>query len=283
MKRKILLTLCLLFLFFVGNKIVAQNIDVSTYLPVRIYNDVMGINSNISQINKFGRNISVNMTQRTDIWDGGAATSGNQIYTYEGFLTEASTIRLVSSSGLDSIGAIGARSLHIFGLDTDWLEQDENIILTGSDTVITTNTYLRLFRMKVISSGTSGGNEGIITAHAAGTVRMAQIDTLNNQTLMAIYTIPGNMTGYLTSHYGGMNNKKQATCVPMYLFVRPPGQVFQVTSLLGLMSLGGSYYNHIYTSPLRLDSKTDIKMRTGLSTANGIDVSAGFDIILVKK
>ena len=279
-KRLILISL---FLLLLGSTIIAQNIEMSTCLPVRIYNDIMGINSNISQVNKFGRNITVDTAQEADIWDGGASDVGNQIYTYEGFLTEASTMRLVSTSDADSISNTGARLLKIYGLDSDWLEQDEVVVLTGTDTVITTNTYLRLFRMKVTSAGTGGGNAGKITAHAVGTVRMAQIDTTNNQTLMAIYTIPGDKIGYLTSHYGGMNNRKQATCVPMYLYACPFGQVFQTKSILGVLSAGSSYYNHVYTAPLRFGPKTDIKMRTGLSTADGVDMSAGFDIILIDK
>ncbi len=282
MKKKILILVSLIVFLF-GIKTIAQNIEVSASLPIRIYNDIMGINSNISQVNKFGRNIIVDTAQEADIWDGGASSPGNQIYNYEGFLTEASAMRLVSTSNVDSIGTTGARTVQIFGLDSNWLEQNEVITLLGTDTIITDNTYMRLFRMMVITAGSGASNAGKITAHAVGTVRMAQIDTARNQTLMAIYTIPGNKIGYLTSHYGGMNNRKQATCVPIYLLSCPSGQVFQTKSLLGVLSAGGSYYNHVYTAPLRFEPRTDIKMRTGRSTADGVDMSAGFDVILIDK
>jgi hypothetical protein len=65
--------------------------------------------------------------------------------------------------------------------------------------------------------------------------------------------------------------------------IRPPGGVFQIKSLLGVLSAGGSYYNHIYTAPIRLEPRTDIKMRTGISSADEVDMSAGFDILLLKK
>lgn len=221
-----------------------------------------------SSVHKFGENSDID-TSYEDVWDGGGDYS---------WLSAGELHNIASTSACDTSGSIGAWTLEIQGLNTSGCAQTETLTLDGTNDVPTTACYLRIFRMKVLTAGTNGINSGNITATAlsASTVT-AQVSASNNQTLMAIYTVPVDQTGYLTGWYATLSKKISATSnVRMYW--RSQGQVFQLKESIAVSE--NSLWDYTYGIPLKLDGLTDIKIRADAST-NDVGVSAGFDMILV--
>jgi hypothetical protein len=221
-------------------------------------------------VNKFGNNPSIDLATPEDVWDGGA------IYV---FPTTARLHDITSSSITDDGDGsplAGARTLEIQGLDINYNEIDEVIILNGTADVETQNAYLRIYRMIVRTAGATGSNVGTITATAQvdGTVS-AQITIGKNQTLMSVFTIPAGKTAYVTNVYGSMG-VKQSGSVDFAFLVKPFGEVFQVKLQLST----ADYVYHKFSPYSVITEKSDLKVRADVS-ANGSNVSAGYGLIIV--
>ena len=218
-----------------------------------------------SIIHKFGNNSDIETSFET-VWDEGG------LYSY---LTEATVLKISSSSTDDDIGGTGALAVEVFGLDGDYLEINETIILTGQVAVNSVNSYLRIYRIIVKTAGSGGTAAGDIYAgtgaitNGVPAVVYAKAVIGNNQTLMALYTIPAGKTGYLIEKYGGTNKDKETT----FSFVsRPEGEVFQIKQLDIIYQ---TQYLHKYSVAEKF---IEIRAKVSVTTAK---VSAGFVLILV--
>lgn len=185
------------------------------------------------------------------------------------------TYRIASSADT------GAAVILLIGLNASWEAECEYVILNGTTNVTTTKSYQRIFRMTIVLAGSSGWNEGNIsaTAQTDGTVT-AHIFAQDNQSQMAIYTIPANTMGYIISYYLNMVKPVTGVKVVYDLLIHPFGEVWQVKHHKGLVNEGTSDLQHDYEVPLAIPPKADIKIRA-TSSANDVDVAAGFDLILV--
>lgn len=90
----------------------------------------------------------------------GIPTSGSNLDIT--FPASASTLSIASTNANDTSAGTGARSVLILGLDGDRKEITELVATNGQNSVETTNTFLRVNQMLVISVGSTGKNEGII-------------------------------------------------------------------------------------------------------------------------
>jgi hypothetical protein len=224
-----------------------------------------------SIVHKFGRVTGVGTTTAEDIWDEGG--------TYN-FPTAACVVDIQSSSSSDASANEGARTVQIFGLDSNFEEINETISMDGQDQVATNNSYIRLHRMVVRSAGSMGEVAGNIDAVHRGTSSgIARISQGFNQTLMAVYTVPASKTGYLhqwrcTIDRDGINQNRSGD---VKIEVRPENEVFQVKDTAGLFN---NTHVRNYHVPYKVTSKSDIKMSAS-ATAVNTAFSAGFDLILL--
>lgn len=240
-----------------------------------------GTRPRVSSVNKFGRNPDIDTgSDPEDIWDGGGLWIAP---------TQARTHDIASSSANDTSAGTGMRTLRIEGLDSNWEEQTEDITLNGTSNVVTSNTYTRIFRMYGLTWGSGQQNAGDITATAQtdGTVT-AQISTGNNQSLMAIYTVPANRTAYMVLWYGSINRQggTGGAMADIQILTRSADQSnagWRVKHFSGLAVDGTSNYLHKYEPPKKLTEKTDILVRCLEVTDNNTDVSAGFDLVIVNE
>ena len=147
-----------------------------------------------SKISKFGRNPGVKSADYESIWDG------SNLYPWP---TAAETLSVVSDDADDTSAGTGARTVEIEGLDSSWNVLTETVTMNGLTPVVTTGLFLRVYRARVVTAGSTGTNEGTITmTNTTSSNVIAQISVDNSgfgQTLMAIYTIPAGKTGYLIS------------------------------------------------------------------------------------
>ena len=231
---------------------------------------------NHKTIFKFGFNPDIDNTLET-VWAQGG------LYSY---LESATVLKVSSSSTADTSAGTGARTVELFGLDTNYDEINETVTLNGQNAVNTTKEYLRINRMIVRSAGTGSQNAGVIYA-GTGTVttgvpanKYATIAIGDNQTLMSLWTVPKDYTAYLIQTditVATTQNNKYCT---VHLVSRPYNEVFQIKDKF--VKSEGSVHQG-YTIPLKFEEKTDIEVRAiGDSLGADIAISAGLDIIYIK-
>jgi len=225
---------------------------------------------------KFGFNPDVDNSLET-VWAEGG------LYSY---LSAATVLKVSSSSTDDAAAGTGARTVLLSGLDGDYNEISETVTLNGQTAVNTTKSFLRIFRMVVKSAGTGGQNAGVIYA-GTGTVttgvpanKYATIAIGDNQTLMALWTVPAGHTAYLNQTdvtVATTQNNKYCTTT---LVARPLGEVFQAKDKF-VIAEGGHIQQ--YKHPLEFAEKTDIEVRAiGDSAGADIAISAGMDFVYIK-
>jgi hypothetical protein len=237
-------------------------------------------NPGLSAVNKFGRNSDVDSGIDTDIWDG--ATGAAPIYIPP---TAARVHAVTSGHADDTALGPGAQAVEVQGLDASWRLQAETVELAGAGSVNTANSYIRIFRAKVTRVGANGAATSDITVTAAVDATVsAKIITPNNQTLMAVYTVPDGSTAYITQYYSTMLRASPVTTVGnISLLAKEAADVdtspWQLKHVQGMFLDGIPQTKHSFDPWFELPGKTDIKMQAVASQDN-TDVSAGFDIVL---
>ncbi len=239
----------------------------------------------VSSVNKFGRSTNVDAAIDTDVHDGANATDDLDIWVAP---TQARTHQVVSTSASDDgdpVG-VGARTVQLYGL-TSWdaAETSEVITLNGTTNVATTNSYVIIHRIKVLTWGATAVNVGVITATADtdGTVT-AQINAGEGQTQMAIYGVPSTHTLYMDSYYATAIKASTSLAVKMSLLVNtgPDEELtnFLIKHTTGLTTEGTNALTHTFPVPFKVAGPAIIKIQANSSAAN-TDVSAGFGAYVV--
>ncbi len=223
----------------------------------------------IASINKFGRNVAVASGTTEEIWDGSAA------YVFP------ATALMTSISQTTDQTALRGETIEVQGLDANWVRVVQNADLGNPTTVVVTLTtpLIRVFRMRVLSSVVADSD--IRCHNAVENQDYAIISTGNNQTLMAIYTIPADMVGYVVNYWANHNptTGQTFTSNPIKLWMRDNanGYAPQLKHLMGLPV--DTHWHHPFSPYLKVTEKTDVFITS--SPVSGIaDVSAGFDVII---
>ena len=119
------------------------------------------------------------------------------------FPTAAGQFSIASTDATDNIAGTGARTVFIFGLDSNGDNLFEVVALNGQTPVLTTNTYLRINRAFVFTAGSDLQNNGEICVSDAAQVWSAGSPTtlLYHDIAATVgwgqvgtYTIPYNIT-----------------------------------------------------------------------------------------
>lgn len=246
-----------------------------------------GTIANYKAVNKFGRTTNADSGVATDVWDQANATADDDIWTAP---TQARIHAIVSGNDTDGKTAapnsVGARTLRVYGL-TSWstAEVSEDITLDGTTAVNTTNSYVIVHRMKVLTKGATNVNVGLITATAAvdGTITAA-ILAGEGQTQMAVYGIPSTQVAYMTHYYVSALKAAAALRCSVSLLVNPEPDAELINFLTkhtnGLDTTGNSYIHQDFRPYFKISGPAIIKLQVDASAADS-DISAGFDLILV--
>jgi len=237
----------------------------------------MGQMDGYSSIDKFGLNPSITTTtDPEDIWEGGG------IYP---FSTTADIVSISSSDNGDT------QDLKITGLDANWDEVIQTITLTGQTRKALDTALIRVYRMEnegaTDLSGTAYCYSGITESSGApsgGSVEKARIENGNNQSLMAVYTIPNGKVGFLCrgelgiSYTGSVGaGTNFARC---YYQSRRKGGIFKIKKAITLITAATSNYVDDRCLPDVIPSETDIKLTVG-EVSETMGAWGTFDIILI--
>jgi len=224
----------------------------------------------LSVINKFGRNDTIASGTTEDIWDGSA------LYSFP-----ATALMTSISQTTDQVAMRGA-TIEVQGLDANWdlVVQDATLNASNTTTVVTLTTPLiRVFRMKVQAAVVG---DSTIRVHNAGeTQDYATITTGNNQTLMAIYTVPNGKTAYMTRWYATVNpaTNLDPTSMAVRLWAKDNDNGYE-RQLKHVEGITEGQHIHTYYPYKKFTQKSDIYIDAS-PAGKAADVSAGFDLILV--
>jgi hypothetical protein len=224
---------------------------------------------------KFGINGNVGTSIET-IWAQGGT------YAYP---AAATVMKISSSSADDAADGTGARTIAIFGLDANYNKINETVALNGETEVNTTNSFLRIFRMYVVTAGSGATAAGTIYA-GTGTVTSGvpeniygMITLTANQTQMAFWTVPAGYTFYLTGIYYSSANSTANASTNFQLIERPLDGVFRIQS--SVRTAGNGDFVIDFHTPIFFSEKTDIEIRA-VASAGASNVSAEFEGIYIK-
>jgi len=231
-------------------------------MPVNQYidNDAINIASgravNHRHIHKFGYNPDAGVNYE-DIW-----AQGGQIT----FATAGHVATIASN--LANAGS----EITIQGLDIDYNEIEEVLLIDGSGNATGTKEFLRINRAFVSNSVAT---EAVMRIQL-NSVNTARIEVAHQQTMQNIYTVPRGHTAYLTQISIGIQSKDKDGEFRVY--VREYGGVFRTRDYLTMQT---NFIEKHYPIPLKFPEKTDIKLQSKL-TGSDAGVSGTFDLILVK-
>jgi hypothetical protein len=217
------------------------------------------------------------------VWDGAEDGTTWELMNY--IYSTSADIQYISSSDNGD-----TQSISIQGLDADYNLITQTKTLTGQTSATIDTPLIRVFRAFNDNSVDLSGHVFISTTTApAGGVPTAAniraiIDPTNQQTEMAVYTIPAGKTGYMRDWYIATAGGNKSSSYVFRLKSRLFGKVFRTKHTSAMDALAPIPYQHNYTEPEVFPEKTDIEMRvTSIASPASIEnaVSAGFDIVLV--
>jgi hypothetical protein len=233
---------------------------------------------------KFGNAPDFDSTDLTvTVWDGAedATAWENMVYDYS---TTADIDSISSSSAGDT------QEITVEGLDINYNIVTQTKTLNGQTRVALDTPLFRCYRAYNSNATNLVGHvfvyvNGALTGGVPNNnadIR-AIIDPINQQTEMALYTVPAGKTGYMRSWYAATAGASKNANYFITLKSREATRVFRVKHTSALNETGTSAYQHTYVEPEVFPEKTDIEMTvsilgTGVTAAS---VSAGFDMVLV--
>lgn len=219
-------------------------------------------------IHKFGSNPEVkqsglSVSSPETIWDG------SNEYNFPS--DDGENMEIVSTSGSDTQDVV------VQGLDENFIDKTWTGTLTGS-TAVNIGTWTRIFR--AYNDGNTNFTGDITINEVGGSTEYLKILDGNNQTLMAIYTIPADKVGYLTRYSLSAQNEQSSSSIHFTAQIRTRefGKVFRVREIV---SFGTSHdTERVLQFPTKLQPKTDIIFNVVNSDGNNGSVNADFDIAL---
>lgn len=255
-------------------------IRVPVVFPSTVLNDqwlsiAEGTVTGVSGINKFGRNPGIATTTTREIWDGGTIS-----YIFP------TTVDITHMNTTADQAALRGDNVEIQGLDANWDLIIQNATLDAANTatpVVLTTPLRRVFRMRLLSSAV--GTTSVRLHNVGDTINYALIEPGNNQTLMAIYTVPNGKTAYMVSLYAALNSSAQVgpTELSVELWERDNDNGYApfIKHITGLdPDANSTMPPHEFKPYRRIPQKTDVWM-SAKPTGKTASVSGGFDLIIV--
>jgi hypothetical protein len=216
-----------------------------------------------SSEHKFGAVPAMSQNQTGTIWD-----VNDTAYPWSSWST-AGTVDIPAVNASDN-----GKKITILGLDADYNAQSEEITLSSSGSVTSTNSYIRLYRA-FLSNGST--NVGVINVQKSA-VTVMRINAGKGQTLMAIYTVPAGYTAYLIQGAATCQGNADATGD---MYIRYFGQdAFRIGHSFEFSGAGGQYM-YKFAVPRTIPEKSDVDVRASVRS-NNARLTAAFDLILVE-
>jgi hypothetical protein len=234
----------------------------------------MGQITGFSVVDKFGENPDVDPGAPEDVWEGGG------LYTYDPEGT-APIVSLISDNAAD----VGF-PIYVEGIDITGHEVSQIITLNGTTRVPLDTPLYRCYRM--INMGTTNLTGLVYCYVGTGGVPVladtrAIINDGNNQTLMALYTVPLGYVGFLYRGELGTSRSQASGSARCAYYSRRKGMAFTIKKRVDLSNGGSSIYQDARSFPDIIPALTDIRLTVEEVGANNMGIFGTFDILLVEE
>lgn len=233
-----------------------------------------------SIVQKFGRDIDVS-NDASSASPEIIADAGNTTYTYPWLSNTGENVKITIGSSAD----VG-KKITVIGLDENFLEQTLEVTLVAQMTtgITWSPTWTRIYRAY---NSTTDENTN---PDLASWVKLSNVENEslvfmrpeNNQTMMGLYTIPDNYTGYLLNYTAGVGTGGNSSAVSMEINCKTRlfNQAHRVRESIQLSSDIGTY-SRTFTQPIELPPRTDIYFDVTDCNHNDAKSSINFDIALL--
>lgn len=212
----------------------------------------------------FGHNDDVDSGTAEDVWEAGGTLTR---------MTSAETMNIVSTSTSDDgdPAGTGARTVKISGLDSNFDPISETVTMNGTTNVLTSNSYIRVRNLLVLTADATATNTniGVITAtsSSAATVQ-AEIAAGDGLSHNIHYTTPNNKKAYLYKVELNVFKVSGGTAALKFdAIITPPGAAsFKVVEKA--MDSDQQELEINFVPPVEFLEKTDLTMTALSDTAN---------------
>ena len=242
-----------------------------------------GVVSGYASVNKFGSAPDFDQDEgEITVWDGADDGTAWELMRYV-YSTSADIDSISSSSNADS------NSVLIIGLDSSSNQVSQTVTLLGTNSVPLTTSLYRVFRAYNNNGPAFIGHVIVYvnTALTAGVptdknkIRLV-IQPENQQTEMALYTIPAGKTGYIDSIYIATGGSTKIADYVVRLYATTAGGVPLLKHKSAVIELGASGQVVPFKFPLSFAAGTDIEVTVEIptGTADKAAFIARFSVLL---
>lgn len=231
----------------------------------------------IFMIHKFGENIDA--IAGDDIWGGAGVYTGQPI-------SDVETVEVFSDDVQDNPSGTGASAVRIQGLCSVGNYIVEDIELDGTNSVYSTRTFSRVFRTAITGPvGSNGKNEGSITVRHSTTTSNVFSEQTNGQSTIGAFTIPRGFVGFIQRIFASISRGTAGTSdrdCTLSLNTRNLDEGWRTQRHFAVTS-GASTFED-FNGGIYIPERCDIKLSVlAVYPASGSDITAGFDVLCVKK
>ena len=232
-------------------------------------------------VHKFGRNDDIGSTGTPEtVWGGGGVYPGQPVPG------TPELVEVFSADVNDASGDAGARTVRLYGLETSdaTAETTEDIIMDGQDAVDSVRTWYRIYRVKVLTAGASGANEGIITVrHKTTTANVfAKVPADTGQSHIAAWTCPDKRRAWITNLRIRLARASGVGGSAVILVqTRNFGTgAWNSTAVFDVTNQGP--IDDTFTFPLPIEPKADFRVQVLSASDNNTLIGADIEIVVEK-
>lgn len=233
----------------------------------------------MSSWHKFGYASDVDNADGTvDVWDYNLNASAPQLYPFQ---TTASTLTVTSTDDTDTSAGVGARTVKITGLDSNYDELEETVSMNGTAGVTTTNSFVAVNRAYVATGGSSKQVAHITITHDTSGDILALISNEARITTQSPFTVPNGKKALITRATSSLASAGTNDLVRFELRYKP-AVTDAVCLAAGNIVQTSESMSYEFDPPIELPSKTQIYMRMyNVGTTNNLYVTLIYSFILV--
>lgn len=211
---------------------------------------------------KYGYNPIIVNVEET-IWDVGGTYS---------WITNAAPLVCTSASAGSDEGVVGV----VEGLDANYNEISETFTLNASGVYTTELSFFRVHRAYITGDTAPVGNLNF----TIGATTYARITAGENQTLMAVYTVPAGKTLYVTQGVATHGTDNSGAFMTVRFKARSEGSVFRTATKVDIIN---SEILFPFNLPLKIPEKTDLQVTAICSKNQSNAIAATFEGVLIKE
>lgn len=188
----------------------------------------------------------------------------------------AASVMTLSSSATGDVG----QTVLVSGLDANYKEISEVLVLNGQNAVVSTQAFFRVNDMLVLVDSPTGNiyfGTGAVSSGVPANV-YGFISAGDNQQLGAWYTVPAKHKLYIVGGSVNASLANQNKLVTINFASRILGVSYSAAKIIS----SGGYQHYPYTPPLEAPEKTDLLDTATTTDASVSTVTVNFSGILIE-